>query len=230
MELCVALVVTGVAFLIGALCASAADTASNYAGFYITGGVLIIGPGGLLVPNVSLRRPFSRLQTLTKFLFALAAGFSVVAVVLIVNSTRAGDASSLWALALVSVAIPLWVAAIVQSQSDVDWETQTGHLNRLSASLGQVDSGLVAIRDSLSDVVRSISAAHTAIDGLVEATDRGRQQAILAALTTPGDHRGFHGQASRLSRFQLARRTDLSGAVLDGCRWDHFEGTLACRA
>jgi hypothetical protein len=49
MEFCVALVISGVSFLVGALGASAANPSEDYVGFYIAGGALVLSaPAGIL--------------------------------------------------------------------------------------------------------------------------------------------------------------------------------------
>lgn len=170
-------------------------------------------------------------------MLAAALALSGLAVWFILESSRPGDSASAWGLALVSVAIPTWVVLIIQIRSDVDWSLQVERLQSLAAAIDDVDAGIdrvatssQAVRDMLSSlettiaiVVEGIGDAKRAIDGLSEATERARQQAILTELTAPGGHRGFHGQASRLSGFALPPELDLSTAVLNNCEWHHFE-------
>jgi uncharacterized protein YjbI with pentapeptide repeats len=180
-----------------------------------------------------------RFSLLSLFLLVFAIGLSIAAVVLISQSKEPGDSDSTWGLALFGLAVPTWVLFIIQLRSDLDWETERKHLHDLHTAIGNVNAGLDTIQESsssvglalealasaITDVRDGVSDAIQAIDSLAAASERARHQVLLTELTSPGDHRGFHGQASRLSYFYLGPRADLSAAVLTGCVWDHFEAS-----
>jgi hypothetical protein len=59
MELCVAIVFSGVAFVVGALWASIANPSGSYGGFYVAGGALVVAPAAAML-SLALLRPAAK--------------------------------------------------------------------------------------------------------------------------------------------------------------------------
>jgi hypothetical protein len=59
MELCVAIVLSGVAFVVGALCASIANPSGTYGGFYVAGAAMVVAPLAAML-SLALLRPAAK--------------------------------------------------------------------------------------------------------------------------------------------------------------------------